>query len=75
MKQEDLVYAREFGTQGTRFHRITKELAQWSKAPRTDKPRFLYGVEENIGDVIVITLRDTYIVKATIIVVHSSLLA
>lgn len=75
MKQDDPIYAREFGTHGTRFNPSIKALAQWEKAPHTEKPRLLYGVEEKVGDEIVRTLKDTSTVEATKISLHVSFFA
>lgn len=69
--QKDPNFAREFGEHVSGISISSKAFVVWSKAPRTQKPIVLQGVQQKIGDAIVRMLEDTTASKAVAISKHA----
>lgn len=48
IRQENSIYAQEFGKHRLGFNPSIKAFAQWVKAPNNEKPILLYRVEEKV---------------------------
>lgn len=72
MRQEDPIYAQEFGEHGSGVNPSITTFAIRSKAPSTYNHVVLKGMEHKIGEAIVRTLSDTFASEAATISMHAT---
>lgn len=70
MRQEDPIYAQEFGDHGSRVNPSITNFVVWSKAPSTNKHVVLRGMEHKTCDAVVRTIVDTTSLEAATVLMH-----
>lgn len=72
MRREDPMFAKEFGEHGSEVHLSLKAFAIWAKAPNTERPIVLQGIQQRLGEVVIRMLEDTNALKFATITTHAT---